>query len=86
MAVESLCCTKVFTDSRFCGAVAMMEMSRMPLMAMFRVRGIGVAVSVRMSHSARSSLRRSLWRTPKRCSSSTMISPRSENDTLSCSS
>ena len=40
---------------------------------MFSVRGIGVAVSVSTCTSARSACRRSLSRTPKRCSSSTMM-------------
>ena len=53
-----------------------MDRSRMPPMAMFRVRGMGVAVSVSRSTSARRALSRSFWRTPKRCSSSTMTSPR----------
>ena len=53
---------------------------------MLSVRGIGVAVSVSMSTSARICLRRSLWPTPKRCSSSTTTSPRSWNDTSRCSS
>ena len=57
--------------------VAIIDRSRMPLIAMFRVRGIGVAVRVRISTSARIALIRSLWRTPKRCSSSTTTSPRS---------
>ena len=43
---------------------------------MFNVRGIGVAVSVSMSTSVLSDFRRSLWRTPKRCSSSMMTRPR----------
>jgi len=46
---------------------------------MLSVRGIGVAVSVSTWTSARSSLRRSLSLTPKRCSSSMMTSPRRRN-------
>ena len=61
--------------SRFCGAVAITEKSRMPSSDMPSVRGIGVAVSVRTSTSARSALSASFWRTPKRCSSSMMTSP-----------
>ena len=41
--------TKVRTDSRRAGGVAMIDRSRMPAMDMFNVRGIGVAVRVRMS-------------------------------------
>jgi hypothetical protein len=41
---------------RFCGAVAMIDSSRVPESAMLSVRGIGVAVSVRISTSARSAL------------------------------
>ncbi|MNE70102.1 hypothetical protein D3C80_1658680 [compost metagenome] len=55
-------------------------------MAIFRVRGIGVAVSVRISTSARIALIRSLWRTPNRCSSSTISSPRSFQRRSLCSS
>ncbi|MNK33462.1 hypothetical protein D3C87_519480 [compost metagenome] len=40
------------------------------------VRGIGVAVSVSTSTSARIAFIASLWRTPKRCSSSMMSRPR----------
>ena len=42
------------------GGVAMIERSRNPDMAMFRVRGMGVAVRVRMSTSARRAFSRSL--------------------------
>ena len=45
------------------------------------VRGIGVAVSVSTSTSARSALIASLWRTPKRCSSSMISRPRRLNFT-----
>ena len=55
----------------------MMLMSRTPIIDMWRVRGMGVAVKVRTSTLCRSSLRRSFWATPKRCSSSTITSPRS---------
>ncbi|MNY60462.1 hypothetical protein D3C86_1970150 [compost metagenome] len=43
------------------------------------VRGMGVAVSVSTSTSARSAFICSLWRTPKRCSSSMISRPRSWN-------
>ena len=46
-----------------------------------RVRGIGVAVSVSTSTSARIALIISLWRTPKRCSSSITSRPRRANFT-----
>ena len=52
-------------------------MSRTPLSAICKVRGIGVAVSVSTWASALSRFRRSLWVTPKCCSSSTTIRPRS---------
>ncbi len=45
------------------------------------MRGIGVAVSVITSASALSCFKRSLSLTPKRCSSSTTMSPRSRNST-----
>ena len=61
----------------------MRERSRSDDSAMFRVRGIGVAVRVRTSTSARRALSRSFWRTPKRCSSSTITRPRRRNATSS---
>ena len=69
--------TKVRMASRSAGGVAMMEISRRPLMAICSVRGMGVAVSVSTSTCERSSFSRSLWVTPKRCSSSITSSPRS---------
>lgn len=78
--------TKVFTARRRAGGVAMIDRSRIPLIAMFSVRGIGVAVRVRISTSARIALMRSLCRTPNRCSSSTISSPRSRSFTSLCSS
>ncbi len=68
--------TMVRTARRSTGAVVMSERSRIPVTAICSVRGIGVAVSVRTSTCARSCLMRSLWATPKRCSSSTTRSPR----------
>ena len=62
--------TKVLIARRRCGAVAMTDRSRRPSSAMPSVRGIGVAVSVSTSTSARIAFIASLWRTPKRCSSS----------------
>ncbi len=62
---------KVRTASRSIGGVAIMERSRTPVSASCSVRGIGVAESVSTWTAARSSFSRSLWRTPKCCSSST---------------
>ena len=50
------------------------------------VRGIGVAVSVSTSTSARIAFIASLWRTPKRCSSSITSRPRRLNLTSAESS
>ena len=47
---------------------------------------MGVAVEVSTSTSLRICLRRSLWATPKRCSSSMITSPRSLNRTSLCMS
>ena len=79
----SRCCTKVLMAKRRAGAVAIIDKSRMPDMAMFKVLGIGVAVRVRISTSARSDLNFSFWRTPKRCSSSMITKPKSLNCTAS---
>ena len=65
--------------SRFCGAVAMIEKSRKPSSAIPNVRGIGVAVRVNTSTSARKAFKASFCRTPKRCSSSMMTKPKREN-------
>ena len=59
------------------GGVAMMDKSRIPLIAMLRVLGIGVAVSVKMSILARIALIFSFCLTPKRCSSSMISKPKS---------
>ena len=69
--------TKVRMASRSAGGVAMIEISRSPPIAICSVRGMGVAVSVSTSTWVRSSLSRSLWVTPKRCSSSMTSRPRS---------
>src|SRR6267378_3831184 len=71
--------TKVLIASRFSGAAATTEKSRIPSSDIASVRGIGVAVRVRTSTSARSRFSASLWRTPKRCSSSMITSPSAEN-------
>ena len=78
--------TKVLTDSRRAGGVAMIDKSRIPENDMFRVRGMGVAVRVSTSTSLRRVFSCSFWRTPKRCSSSMITRPRSWNLTSSCSS
>ena len=54
-----------------------MDMSRMPLRAIFRVRGMGVADRVGTSTCLKFSFSFSLCWTPKRCSSSTTSSPKS---------
>ena len=54
----------------------MIERSRTPVRLSCRVRGMGVAVRVRTWISLRSCFSRSLWPTPKCCSSSTTNSPR----------
>ena len=64
--------TKVRTASRSTGGVVISDSSRTPVSASCSVRGIGVADSVSTWTSARSSFSRSLWATPKCCSSSTM--------------
>ncbi len=48
----------------------------MPVRAISRVRGMGLAVRVRTSTPSAMALMDSLWVTPKRCSSSTTSSPR----------
>ena len=78
--------TKVRIASRRSGAVAITERSRSPSSDIASVRGIGVAVSVSTSTSARNAFRASFWRTPKRCSSSTMTRPRRLNLTSFCKS
>ena len=60
----------------------MIERSRTPVSASCKVRGIGVAVSVRTWTSARSDFSFSLCATPKCCSSSTTTRPRSLNFTF----
>ena len=57
------------------GGTESAEMSRSPDRDMCRVRGMGVAVRVSRSTSARSCLKCSLWVTPKRCSSSMITRP-----------
>src|SRR5437016_2329962 len=57
----------------------MIERSRTPVSASCSVRGIGVALSVSTCTCARNCFSRSLWLTPKCCSSSTISKPRSLN-------
>ena len=71
--------TRVWIGSRSSGGVSMTLMSRTPASARLSVRGMGVADSVRTWTSVRICLRRSLWATPKRCSSSTTTRPRLRN-------
>ena len=71
----------VSTGERSFGGVSSSVRSRSPASDRCRVRGIGVAVSVSTSTACFSALSRSLCRTPNRCSSSTMSSPRSRNCT-----
>ncbi len=54
-----------------------MDISRIPVTAISRVRGIGVALIASTSTSVRSALSVSLCSTPKRCSSSITTRPRS---------
>ena len=68
--------TMVSMGRRSMGGVSMTERSRTPDSDMCSVRGMGVAVRVSASTLARSCLIRSLWATPKRCSSSTTRRPR----------
>ena len=68
--------TKVRTARRSTGGVAMIDSSRTPVSASCKVRGIGVADRVSTWTSARNSLSRSLWPTPKCCSSSMTTRPR----------
>ena len=64
----------------------MTDISRMPLIAMLSVRGIGVAERVSTSTPLKRVLSFSLAATPKRCSSSTMTSPKSLKPTSFCTS
>ena len=59
------------------GGVSMTEMSRMPVRDICSVRGMGVAERLTTSTCSLSWRSSSFWRTPKRCSSSTMTRPRS---------
>ena len=67
------------TGCRSSGGVAMVLISRMPVIAISRVRGIGVADMASTSTSIRSFFSCSLCSTPNRCSSSMITRPRSLN-------
>ena len=69
--------TVVRIGRRPSGGVSMIEMSRIPASDRWRVRGIGVALSVSTSTSSRSDLSSSFCATPNRCSSSRITSPSS---------
>ena len=68
--------TYVSTGWRSSGGVASVEVSRMPVMDISRVRGMGVADMASTSTSVRMALSFSLCSTPKRCSSSMITRPR----------
>ncbi|MPN19428.1 hypothetical protein SDC9_166797 [bioreactor metagenome] len=77
--------TTVMTGSLRCGGVCSIDMSRSPLTESESERGIGVAESISTSTPGIDLFRWSLCMTPKRCSSSTIIRPRSLNLTSSVS-
>ncbi len=72
---------RVSTATRSCGGVRSSDRSRTPVIAMCSVRGIGVALSVSTSAPGLRRFSISLCATPKRCSSSITMSPRSLNFT-----
>ncbi len=78
--------TTVSMARRFLGGVSMRLISRSPVRLMWRVRGMGVALMASTSTLARIFFSRSLWLTPKRCSSSMTTRPRSLNFTRAPSS
>ena len=63
------------------GGVSITDKSRIPSIDIWSVLGIGVAVNVKTSTWVFNSFRRSLCLTPKRCSSSIIIKPKSKNST-----
>ena len=67
--------TWVRIGRRAAGGVFTMERSRIPVNAISRVRGMGLAVRVRTSMPSARALIDSLWLTPNRCSSSTTNRP-----------
>ena len=74
------------TGCRSSGGVVIVDISRMPVTAISRVRGIGVALIESTSTQVRSRFICSLCSTPNRCSSSTTIRPRSLTRTSGLSS
>ena len=74
-AADSNSPTWVRIGRRSAGGVLTMDRSRMPVRAISRVRGMGLAVRVRTSTPSDMALIVSLWETPKRCSSSTTSRP-----------
>ena len=76
MTAGSYSTTSDLTASRPGGACRSAEISRIPSIDWWSVRGIGVALSDRVSSSFRRRRSFSLWTTPNRCSSSTIRSPR----------
>ena len=72
---------EVWMARRSLGGVSMTDMSRIPARPICRVRGMGVAESVRQSTLVRICFSRSLAATPKRCSSSITMRPRSRKAT-----
>ena len=67
--------TSVLIANRPAGGVSMIERSRTLDIAIWRVRGIGVAVNVRTSTWVRSCFSLSLCLTPNHCSSSIITRP-----------
>ncbi len=67
--------TWVRIGRRAAGGVLTIDRSRMPVRAISRVRGMGLAVSVSTSTPSVIALIDSLWVTPNRCSSSTTSRP-----------
>ena len=81
MASLATCTSKLQTmvriASRSAGGVLIIETVRSPAKVWCKVRGIGVAVRVSKSTLACMVLSFCLCLTPKRCSSSTMVKPKS---------
>ena len=75
-------CSSVWMGYRLGGGVCITDRSLAPMSENCSVRGMGVAVSVRVSTLVRICLSFSLTETPNFCSSSMMSSPRSLNFTL----
>ncbi len=69
--------TKVSTGCRSSGGVSIVDSSRIPVIDISSVRGMGVALMVSTSTAVRIFFRYSLCSTPNRCSSSIITRPRS---------